>query len=198
MAMLFVAILIRDFRQRNLFHMVRDMTILNMTMWFLLGFFTFIQQLFVHLQSIFVYILLAPYAIISGYLVFYLLSNTGENKETIVRGAVAISTMIAVVSAVNGAILTAFRIMSQTVASSNLGELTGIYVLVERFSWQGHNPHLAFLILLVIFNIPFFTYYIRASKKPYTALYWYAVPILTYVLLQGAWQLVRSVIPALA
>lgn len=198
LAMVFAAILVRDFLQKNLFHTVRDMTILNMTMWFLLGFFTFIQQLFAGLQSIFVYILLTPYAIISGYLVFYLLSKTSESKETIVKGAVAISTMMAVVSAVNGAILAAFRIMSETITSSQLAESTGIYAIVERFSWQGHNPHIAFLVLLLVFNIPFVSYYLKNTKKNRRALYWYAVPVLTYVLLQGAWQLLRSLIPALA
>jgi len=195
LALVFAAIIIRDFRQKNLFNTVRDITILNMTMWFLLGFFTFIQQLFASLQSIFVYVLLAPYAIVSGYLVFYLLSKTDEKQKTIIKGAVAVSTMIAVVSAINGAILAAFRSMSETLANSDIGELTGIYKIVERFSWEGHNPHIAFLVLLIVFNIPFVWSFVkRAKKNDRAVLYWYLLPLAAYALLQGAWQIIKSLL----
>ena len=184
LALLFGGILVRDIKLRNLHHLCRDMAVLNLTLWFLLGFFSLIIGFVQTLPGVFGYIFLAPYAIISGYFVFYLLKRSSKEPWDVLTGGVTVSTMIAVVSAINGAISSALAHLPAYLAAH------GIEVIFT-FSMGSFNQHVAFAGLLVLFNVPFVRYYWKQAKTKRGFLL-YVIPVATYFLLSGLWALVKG------
>ena len=188
LAMVFGAILVRQMKLKRLFALCRDMAILNLTLWFLLGFFTFVQSL--SSSSAFVtYLLLTPYALLSGYLTYFLLSRANHDSKEVLHAGVMISTMIAVVSAINGAILSAMMLMREHIASLQVE----VGSVINFFSVQTHNPHLAFLLVLVMFNVAFVRNYFRKSKFKKHLLF-YLIPLGMYFFLQLIWQVFVSLV----
>ncbi|MBD3209492.1 hypothetical protein GF367_03665 [Candidatus Woesearchaeota archaeon] len=188
LALVMGAVLVRDVRLRRLFSLCRDMAVLNMTLWFLLGFFSLMQTLFTAWSGALTYVLLAPYAVISGYLVYYLLSRSERDEKRVFRGGIAVSTMIAVISAINGAIGNAMNILRERVIdAAESGVVEGV---AGALSPSTHNPHLAFLLVLVIFNIPFARQYLK--KRHRRGLLLYVIPLMAYALLAGIWSLTKG------
>ena len=191
LAVTFATILIADFRQRDLFRVCRDLAVLNLTLWLLLGFFSLIEGFATALPGILSYLLLAPYALISGFLVFYLLSRADKKPLRVLKGGVAVSTMIAVISAINGAIMHLMRLASQE--AEQLIPSNGLVPMVVNTIPRFTNPHLSFLLVLALFNLPFIFYYLRKSSTR-NGLWWYLVPIITYALFAGAWTLIAGLL----
>lgn len=193
-SLLLIGILVYDFRRRDLFVMSRDMVILNMTLWFLLGFFAFIRQLFVGAPVFLTYALLVPYALVSGGFVFYLLSKAQPfDHVRILRGGVAISVIIALISAVNGAIIDALVTFSEQVKQMPLVDQAS--AALPTISLEMFNPHVAFLLVLVIFNIPFLFFYWKGDRRK--DLWLYAVPVAVYVMLSLTWRFVAGILLAM-
>lgn len=190
LALVFGAVLVKDMKQRKLFELCRDMAVLNLTLWFLLGFFTLIQGLTTGLPGILAYLLLVPYALISGYLVFFLLSRADRNREKVLRGGLAVSTMMAIISAINGAIMHALRAVSTQVEQLVL--TNGTTPMVAQAIPRFQDPHLSFLLVLVLFNIPFVVYYLAKGNK-HRGLWWYLLPVGVYALLTGVWNFLKSI-----
>ena len=189
LALVFGGILVRDMLQEDLFVLCRDMAVLNLTLWFRLGVFNVFQQQFMTGASgLLAYVLLAPYAIISGLLVFYLLRKADGTRKRVLSGGVAVSTMIAVIMAVSGGILDALRTLSETVA-----ETTGSGWL-SSVNPSAYHPFIGFLVLLVVFNAPFLHYYLKGRRR--WDLWWYALPVGIYFLLFGAWSILKVILLA--
>lgn len=189
-ALVFVlgGILYHDFHNRRLFSLCRDMVLLNVTLWFLLGFFSFIQQ-FSRGGGFLTYVFLIPYAVVSGFAVFYLFKGAERKKEVVLKGAVAVSSMIAVVSAINGALLDATRFLFDHLQAL---EQKGVVQLLLRLNEHTHNPHIAFAVVFVLFNIPFVRFYLKGHRRGDLCLYFF--PVGVYVVLAGLWWFVRDLL----
>ena len=162
LSLVFRAILARDIKVKNLYGMCRDMAVLNLTLWFLLGFFSLIIGFLGSAQGVFGYVFLLPYAMISGYFVFYLLKKSSKHPWDVLMGAVTVSTMMAVVSAINGAIMSALTLLSERLAE--LESEVGVSI-ISRFSMGSFNQHIAFIGILIFFNLPFILYYYNNAKQ---------------------------------
>lgn len=188
LSLVFGAILARDIKHKNLFATCRDMAVLNLTLWFLLGFFSIITGFINALHGWAGYLFIIPYAIISGYFVFFLLKGSSKKPWDVLTGAVAVSTMIAIVSAINGAIMNAFTMLSARIAE--LESEVGVAV-ISRFDIGSFNQHVAFLSILVFFNIPFVLYYWKKTKNKKGFLL-YLIPLAVYVLMVIIWEVVKE------
>jgi hypothetical protein len=187
----FATILFFDFKSKNLFRLCRNLTVLNLTLWFLFGFFSLLQQIAQELPSFLTYIILVPYAIISSFMVFYLLSRADRDPKKVIKGGIAVSTMIALISAVNGAIISALKTMTEQ--AEQIIQSNSTTMLVEKVTPSFHNPHLAFLLVFILFNIPFVRYYWKMSKKR-NLLWYYIIPVILYVLLTGLWIVFKEAV----
>ncbi|MBW2982793.1 hypothetical protein KY327_00655 [Candidatus Woesearchaeota archaeon] len=188
LALVFAGILVKDVKVGDLFVLCRDLAVLNLTLWFLLGFFSVVQAFMEGASGFLTYALLAPYAIISGLLIFYFLHKADGDRRKVVLGGVAVSTMMAVISAINGAVLEAVRSLSEEVA-----ETTGVGV-VTALNPLDYSPFLAFLLLLVVFNVPFVIYYLKGRRR--RDLWWYALPVGVYLVLFGVWSFLKDILLA--
>lgn len=190
LAMVLGGILVHDLRRRDLFVFCRDMIILNATLWFLLGLLSLVKQLFAGLPPYVTYLLLVPYAAISGLFVFTLLkqSEPKQDRERLLKAGVAISSIIAVVSAVNGAMLATLDLLVQ-----KAGSVTPVgQGLLQHLSLRLHNPHVAFVIVIVLFNISFLKHYLKGKRR--MGLFYYLFPLATYLVLIGLWQALKGLL----
>lgn len=188
LALMFAGVLVKDVKVGDLFILCRDLAVLNLTLWFLLGFFSVVQAFMEGASGVLTYALLAPYAVISGLLVFFLLHKADGDRRRVLLGGVAVSTMMAAISAINGAVLEAVRSLSEEVA-----ETTGAGV-VTALNPSGYSPFLAFVLLLVVFNVPFVLYYLKGRRR--RDLWWYVLPVVTYAVLFGLWTLFQDALLA--
>ncbi|MBN1275784.1 hypothetical protein JXA12_05870 [Candidatus Woesearchaeota archaeon] len=192
--LLFGAILARDIKTKNLFRTCRDMAVLNLTMWFLLGLFPLLQSFMAGASGMGFYLLLLPYGIISGYLVYYLLSRAdGKRPRRVLWGGVAVSTMMAAISAINGAVTSAINELNERLVGlvATGGEAGSPFI--SSFGSISLNPHLSFLIVLVLFNVPFIRYYWKRGKGKQLFLA-YLIPIAVYLALTGIWFAVKDLL----
>lgn len=190
LALVLGAVLARNMKRRKLYEFCRDMALLNLTLWFLLGFFSLIEGIVATLPGILAYILLIPYALISGYLNFYLLSRANKKREKVLYAGIAVSTMIAIISAISGAIMHVLRVASEQ--SKQIISSNGNTPMITKIIPEFQNPHLSFILVLILFNIPFIVYYFKKGKtKPYRLL-WYLIPICAYILLVVLWNLFKG------
>jgi hypothetical protein len=186
---LFGGLLARQVVRKDLFGLCREMAILNLTLWFLLGFITFFHKLVESTPWYIAYIGLAPYALISGYLVFYLFSSAAQDKSRILRGGVAVSTMMAFISAVNGVAINYLAIISERVAEAGTGAASKVAGVVAQ---KMHDPSIGFAITLVFFNLPFLRHYLKGERRK--DLFLYLIPIFLYLTLTGAWYALKNVL----
>lgn len=191
LALVFAAVIAKDLYRRRLFETCRDMAVLNLTLWFLLGFFSLVQGLNADLPSYLSYLLLAPYAILSGFLVHYLLSRAESDHRRVLLGGVIVSTMIAVISAINGAIISAMH--DVTAQTQQLVDANGATAFLPDVVPSFSNPHLSFLLVLILFNIPFINRYVRKSDEK-RGLWWYLLPLAVYAVLMLTWQYIKPLL----
>lgn len=175
LALLFGAIIFEQGRQRQLFPLTKTIVLLNLTLWFLLGLFTLIETISSQLRGLFSYLLLTPYALISGFCIFYLFSHATDDQESVLKGAVSVSLMIAIISAINGAIVHALAFIKH-----HAFELSFPHSDLNLPSLK--SIHLSFLLVFILFNFPFVKYYLSRGKRKALLLH-YLFPLLTYTLL---------------
>ena len=192
LALVLGAILVNDFKKKDLFILSRDIIILNTTLWFLLGLLSIVKQLFPTMPAFVTYLLLIPYAALSGFMAFTLLKKAEphNNRKRLLRAAVAISSIIAVVSAINGALLSTLELFTTTLQDKVSISLLDTIVL------SLHNPHIAFLIVLVLFNLPFLKHYLQGKNRRQLLLYLF--PVGVYLILTGLWAVFKHLLLAVA
>ncbi len=181
--LILIGMILFEIKTKHLYQLVLLIVILNLALWFILGLLSYVKDIFSWLPGVTAYLLMAPYALFSGYVVFYLLWKASSNnaKKTL-YGGVIVSTMMAIIAAMTNLIIIIGRsVQSQIKTVENI---TGISTsgLSTLFGNTFYNPLVGFLILFVFFNVPFIRLYLTKNKR-YYLLVLYLIPIVFFLVL---------------
>lgn len=168
-----------EIRHNRLYQTCLLMIISNMLLWFVMGLMPFIQNILSWLPGIFTYILLIPYALISGGMTHVLLWKSTHDARKTLRGFVLISMMIALVAVTTDIV----RGLATNITDNieKVGSVAPVLSnLVEKLL-QGslYNPVIGFFLVLIMFNFGTVLRYVR-ERKSARGLILYLGPIATF------------------
>lgn len=165
-----------EIRHNRLYQTCLLMVISNMLLWFVMGLMPFIQNILSWLPGFFTYILLIPYALISGGMTHMLLWKSTYDARKTLRGFVLISMMIALVAVTTDIIRSLATNVSDNI--EKVSTITPWLSIITEGLLQGplYNPVIGFFLILVMFNFGTILRYVH-ERKSARGLLLYAVPI---------------------
>lgn len=179
-SLVLLGIITLEMFSRRLYVLSLILVLFNFVLWFIMGFIVLFQGYFDWLPGFTSYLLLAPYAFVSGGMVKMLLWRASKSHEKTLLGGIIVSVMIALVAATTNIVIQLAARVNEGIHS--VENIIGLDWVTSLIGGKFYDPTIGFLLVMVVFNNAFVIDYLRAKHTNNTILLWYLVPVAIYFL----------------
>jgi len=137
---------------------------------------------FINIGNVTFYVLISVYALIAGMLTSYMLNKVSETFKKYLIIGIFSSLVLASIYAASGFTQTILSTLSAQLAQASINNSTETTSLIGLFGSNFFNGNIAFSLVFLFFNIPYFYFSFQREDKNLKLFLLYLIPIIIFIL----------------